>query len=364
MRIILDGGCLTNIKAGIGNYTYSLLTNLLKIDPKNNYSILLPKNNQSDLVFLPILNRLTMKREYYKYLPYDAERLSGRFDLYHETNYIPRHFSGKKVVTICDMSCKIFPEYHPIHRTLRFKLFENRMRNVDRIITISENSRQEIINLLKVPEDRVAVTYLGASNEYKPLTITVEQILQLKALYNIPDQYVLYVGTVEPRKNLNRLIEAFHIFKQESHHPEVKLVIVGGKGWLYDKIFSRIKELKMEKDIIFTGYVQDEYLPFLYNLALAFIYPSIYEGFGLPPLEAMSCGTPVISANTSSIPEVVGDAGLLIDPYNINEIAGALLQVIQSNSLRSEMSRKGLEQAGKFSWEKCASETLKIYSEL
>lgn len=364
MRIVIDGSCITGVRAGIGNYTYSLLKELLKTDLSNTYT-LLSKSQMNELTFPESLkqpDRINLSRNIYKYLPFDSERLNGRFDLYHEPNYIPRIFKGKIVTTICDMSYKLFPQYHPRRRVMTFNFFENRMRNSDRIITISENSKQEIIELLKVPEEKVVVTYLGASEDYKPIEINPEQKHYFRKTYGLPDNYLLYVGTIEPRKNLSRLIEAFYLFKKETTtQNNIKLVLAGGKGWLFYEIFSRVQELKIEDQIVFTGYVPDEHLPYLYNMAMAFVYPSIYEGFGLPPLEAMSCGIPVISSNTSSIPEVVGAAGILIDPYNVTDLAEAMSKVVQSKSLRAELSQKGLSKASQFSWAKCAEETLKIY---
>jgi len=363
LRIVIEGSCITGSKAGIGNYAYSLLKEMLIVDNVNSYTLLCKYRNIPAVDGIGEgLRKLVTKRSVYKYLPFDTEGLNERFDLYHEPNYIPRAFRGKVITTICDMSYKLYPQYHPRRRVMTFGFFENRMRNVDRIITISRNSKQEIIDLLKVPEDKVTVTYLGATDAYRPIFINEELKIKFRLKYGIPDNFLLYVGTIEPRKNLSRLIEAFYLFKKETpKSEEVKLILVGGQGWLYNEIFSRVRELKMENEIIFTGYVSNEDLPFLYNMAMAFVYPSLYEGFGLPPLEAMSCGTPVISSNTSSIPEVVGDAGILVDPYNVNDWASAISQLAGSSILRSELSSKGLIQASKFSWKRCAEETLGVY---
>jgi len=283
------------------------------------------------------------------------------FNVYHQPNYIPNVFIGKTITTIHDMSYRVFPQYHPRRRVILLRTFEKRLRRADRIITDSEFSRQQIVEMLKVPEERVTVTYLGAGSQYQPITILKDKKLDLQARYGLPEQFLLYVGTIEPRKNLERLIEALYIYQQEEPGSALKLVLAGGKGWLYEEILARIKALHLEQDVLFTGYVNSEDLPYLYNMAEAFVYPSLYEGFGLPPLEAMACGTPVISSNAASIPEVVGEAGILADPYKVNELAEAICRVAGSASLREEMARKGLKQAQRFSWRQCAIETLQVY---
>lgn len=366
MHILIDGNTLGNWKAGIGHYTHNLISELAEVlDESDKLFVgicqkLLDKNSELITKRVPVIT--TTERSFSRYMPFSPHWMRG-FDIYHQPNYIPHVFDGKIVTTIHDMSHRIFPQYHPRRRVLLLRAFENRLRQADRLITDSEYSRGEIVDLLKVPEDRVTVIYLGAGSQYKPLSISQDRQIELQAKYNLPDQFLLYVGTIEPRKNLERLIEAYYQYKQEEPNSGVKLVLAGGKGWLFEGIFARVKELHLEQNIVFTGYVDSEDLPFLYNMALAFIYPSLYEGFGMPPLEAMSCGTPVISSSTSSIPEVVGEAGILVDPYQVNDLAAAISKVAGSVSLQDELSRKGLEHARLFSWRKCAEETLQVYRE-
>ncbi|MEW6696499.1 MAG: glycosyltransferase family 4 protein [Bacillota bacterium] len=362
MNIIIEGSNLSNIKAGIGNYTYNLLNYLLKIQEDINSTVLL----RPDIKQLNLGERIqTIKAKgvYTKYLPYDAENLSGKYDLLHEPSYIPRIFRGKTVATVCDMSYRLFPQYHPRRRVALFRLFEHRMCRANKIITISQNSKKEIIELLGIPEEKIAVTYLGASAEFKPMMIYKEQIRLLRAKYNLPETFILYVGTIEPRKNLERLIGAFSVMKQQGVYKDVKLVLAGGKGWLYEQVFKSVQENRLEEEVLFTGYVQEDDLPALYNMAMIFVYPSIYEGFGLPPLEAMSCGIPVVSTNTSSIPEVVADAGILVNPYDIVELSEVMKKLLDSKTLRDELSKKGLARATTFSWAKCAQETFQIYKD-
>lgn len=370
MKVLIDGDTLFNYRTGIGNYTHNLLSNFGQITCSNvDISVVMRKKllkGSMDIAKYDCVNVYkSEQRNYSKHLPYPTGywRMDN-FDLYHEPNYIPRAFKGKTVNTIHDMSHILFPQYHPYKRIMKFKIYSKSLQRSDKIITVSMNSRSEILDLLKVPEHKVRVTYEGASEAYRPLIVPNEKSNMIRSLYKIRGHFLLYVGTIEPRKNLLRLIEAFNLaIKQLPSSFDMNLVIAGGKGWLYDEIFNRVRELGIEGKVVFTGYVIDEHLPFLYNMAQSFVYPSIYEGFGLPPLEAMSCGLPVISSNTSSIPEVVGDAGILVNPYNVHDLAEAIYKVVDSSSLRAELSKKGLLQANKFSWKKCAEETINIYKE-
>ncbi|MEG6522890.1 glycosyltransferase family 4 protein [Desulfotomaculum sp. 1211_IL3151] len=367
MKVLIDGNTLGNNRAGIGNYTYCLLQEIGRLCPEDiSISVAIRKKVwhtiPGELNFKGIAMIRSGERSFAKYLPFATPDYRGH-DLYHEPNYVPRAFSGKTVITIHDMSHRLFPQYHPWKRVLKLKYYERTMRRATKIITVSQNSKNEILDILKVPEEKVAVIYEGALDIYRPLKLSEPLTGEVRELYKLPEQFILYVGTIEPRKNLARLIEAFWMYKQQRKSSGVKLVLAGGKGWLYENIFNRVRELKMEKDVHFTGYVNDEHLPLLYNMALAFVYPSIYEGFGLPPLEAMSCGTPVITSNTSSLPEVVGDAGIRVNPHQTEQLAEAIHKVLDTEAVRAELSQRALLQAAKFSWEKCARETLQIYRE-
>lgn len=205
------------------------------------------------------------------------------------------------------------------------------------------------------------MVYEAADAQFRPIedTDTVATVVHRYGL--MPNNYVLTVGTLEPRKNQIRLVEAFHLMRQRGAAPNLKLVLAGRKGWLYEDLFRRVEELGLTKDVIFTGIVPDKDLPALMNGALMFVYPSLYEGFGLPVLEAMACGVPVITSNRSSLPEVVGDAGLLVDPENESALAEALIVILSNQARRQKMSRRGISQAARFSWEEAARQTLKVY---
>jgi glycosyltransferase involved in cell wall biosynthesis len=285
-------------------------------------------------------------------------------DVIHDTyHFAPFLFlkKFKKVITVYDITPILYPETHKISRIFMHKYFFSPiLKSSDKIISISENTKRDIIKHFKIPEDKIKVIPLAANENFRKLD--ENETSKIKSKYNINFPFILYVGTLEPRKNIPNLLNAFYkIKKQGIAH---KLVIAGGKGWKYKEIFETIEKLNLQNDVIFTGYVPDEDLPGLYNAADLFVYPSLYEGFGLPPLEAMQCGTPVITSNTSSLPEVVGDAGIMVNPHDIGELANKMYEVLTNKDLRKELSKKGIERAKLFSWKKCAEETLKVYESL
>ena len=203
------------------------------------------------------------------------------------------------------------------------------------------------------------MVYNGKNERFKPLN--QKEVAEVKQKYNLDFPFILFVGVLQPRKNIPTLIKAYYKLKKEGIKD--KLVITGGKGWQYKEIFETVERLNLQKEVIFTGHIPDDDLPKLYNAADLFAFPSLYEGFGIPPLEAMACGIPVITSNTGSLPEVVGDAGIMVDPYDIDGLAKAMYEVLNNEGLKEEMVKKGLERAKMFSWKKCAKEVLDVYEE-
>jgi glycosyltransferase involved in cell wall biosynthesis len=234
-------------------------------------------------------------------------------------------------------------------------------RKASKIIAISENTKKDIIDYFGIDEEKIRVIYLGVDRQFSPQPDMDE--VGVLSKYNLPSGYILSVGTLEPRKNLIRLINAYKMVAS-SGEPVPKLVIVGGQGWGDEELGKVVRESGLIDLVILTGYVPDEDLPALYRNTTVFVYPSLYEGFGLPPLEAMACGTPVITSNVSSLPEVVGDAAILIDPYNTTEIAQAIASVLKDKELRERLRMNGLARSNLFSWDKTARETLKLYQEV
>ena len=291
-------------------------------------------------------------------LPLQLKR--NRIDILFSPSFLTPIFSRcPNVVTFLDMSFIRYPENVD-------KLFLFHMRTLlpmikkkaNAILTISEFSKEEIVERLKVPEEKVHVVRLACDDRYQVID-DKNQILRISEKYGLSDPFILNVGTLEPRKNITTLISAFGNLKRRNLIDK-KLVLCGPRGWYYKSIFEKIEELKLEKDVILLGYVPDEDLPSLYNAAHMFVYPSYYEGFGLPVLEAMSCGCPVITSNTSALPELVGNAGILIDPTQTEELEHAILRLNNEDDLRKNLGQRGLEQAKLFSRRETAKKTLAI----
>ncbi|MDD3036230.1 MAG: glycosyltransferase family 1 protein, partial [Candidatus Saccharimonadaceae bacterium] len=280
-------------------------------------------------------------------------------------NYvIPPGVKGRKVTIVYDMAYKAYPE--TVRKRTKDMLdiaLKKSCKRADKIITISEFSKREIIKYLGIKEDKIVVMPCGVNYSLYHNAYTEEEVSVVTAKYDIKNKYLLYLGTLEPRKNINRLIQAYALIKNTV--PDLpKLVLAGRKGWMYDNIFEIVKELKLEKDIIFTGYVDEKHTPILMKGAEIFLFPSLYEGFGMPPLEAMACGTPVLVSNVASLPEVVGDAGVLVDPLSTQSIRDGLELLLKNNELRIELSRKGLERVKTFSWDRSVEIVAHVFEEL
>ncbi|MDQ3239364.1 MAG: glycosyltransferase family 4 protein, partial [bacterium] len=234
--------------------------------------------------------------------------------------------------------------------------------NASKIVTISESSKLDIIKYYKVDPKKIVVTYLGYDTEtFQPVTDR-NKIQEVMKKYNIAQPYILYLGTLQPRKNIVRLIQAFKLLTSDLAISKLglKLVIVGKKGWLYDEIFAEVKKLNMEEIVVLTGYIQDEEKAAMLSGALLYTLPSLYEGFGIPIIEAMACGTPVVVSRISSLPEVVGEYGILIDPYSVPSIGEGLKLLVTDTELRERMSQQGLKWVKQFDWIHCARITLGV----
>ena len=277
---------------------------------------------------------------------------------------IPPGVHGTAVTFIYDMVYKAFPE--TIRKETLDTLDHNLSRacdKADHIITISEFSKNEIMKYMKVPAEKISVMPCGVDHDKFHPNYSEDDIAKAKEKYGIHQEYILYLGTLEPRKNIVVLIEAYAKLREENKSGP-KLVLAGKKGWLYDEIFEKVVSFHLSDDIIFTDYVGVDDVPLLLNGATVFVFPSIYEGFGLPPLEAMACGTPVISSNAASLPEVVGDAGILADPYSTEEIKNAIQLMINDEILRAELREKGLIRSNNFTWKASTVKLTEIYTKL
>ena len=268
--------------------------------------------------------------------------------------YIPPGVKGKKITIFHDMAYKRFPE--TVRARTKMMLdsnMEQACRRADAILTVSEFSKREILEYLPVSPEKITVMPLGIRSERFHTGYTEEQIGAAREKYRLPKGYLLYLGTLEPRKNIERLVEAYGVLRQRNADVP-PLILAGRKGWMYDTIFAKIQELGLEQYVWSTGYVENEAVPLLIAGAVAFLFPSIYEGFGMPPLEAMACGTPVLTANVSSMPEVAGDSAVLVDPFSVESIAEGMERLVEKPDLRRELSERGIRRASQFTWERSA----------
>lgn len=368
MKIWIDG-YEANVQQRLGSskVAFELINHLEKIDTKNEYTIFLPD--------FP-LNDLPKERIGFKYkilkpkkfwtsitLPLALYTSKQRPNLFFSpTHYIPRFSPIKRIVTIFDLSFLYFPQM--FNKKDLWQLTNGTKfsaTNADQIITISKFSKKDIINQYKVDKHKITVAYPGYDSENFKSQISKLKIEEVIRKYKIGDNFIIYVGTVQPRKNLIRLIEAV------SRIDNLTLVVVGKtegegrKGWMYQQTLDTPKRLGIENRVKFLGYVPTEDLPYLISGAKALIQPSLYEGFGISVLEAMACGVPVVASKVSSLPEVVGKAALLVDPYSIDQIEQAIRTITTDKKLHQRYSKDGLSQVKKFSWEKMAKEVLRVF---
>jgi glycosyltransferase involved in cell wall biosynthesis len=348
--------------AGVHQYIYQLLRHLEQADEEMRYTILLGEGVlPPDVSLTQLRSRWRTSRPAVRIAweqmvqPWVLRQI--RADLVHEPVFIAPLFNAcPTVITIHDLSFIRLPHlFRPANRlylTLMTRLSARRAR---RLIAVSAHTATESAKLLSVPEERIDVIYHGVNPAFRPLP--GDKVEAFRQHQGLPERFVLCVGTLEPRKNHTRLVEAF----ARIHDGKTKLVLVGGRGWLHDELFARVKTLGLSDDVIFPGYVMNEDLPLWYNAATAFAYPSLYEGFGMPILESQACGTPVVASNAPPLPEAAGDAALLADPYDVEMLAARLNQILTDETLRFELRERGLAHASQFTWTRTAQETVRAY---
>lgn len=374
MNIILNTHTLRYPLTGIGKYTQNLL-NGLRINQSINQIICIPNilKNSSEIpnknIFISKLKKnlriLPGLYSSYNFLndilfKNKTQHLLGENFIYHEPGYVLKPYSGFKICTIHDLSHIKYPSYHPKERVnFLSRYLPSSVLKADHIITISKFIRNEIIHLLNIPPEKVTCIYLGVSKLFKIRSnIDVKSVL---AIFNLIDKsYLLSVGTLEPRKNLERLIQAFQQLPEQQRN-KYPLVLVGIKGWNTSRFEKIARSLIKKQQLYCLGYVPEIYLPYLYSGAYGFIYISIYEGFGLPLLEAMASGIPTLASSASALPEVVGDSAIMVNPFDIDLITDKLNQLINDLDLRDRLKQLGPIQASKFSWESCIENTIEIY---
>jgi glycosyltransferase involved in cell wall biosynthesis len=371
MRVLVDCTQISRLKAGVGVYAQNLLSELIQIDSDLSLFLLI-QDDDPDLDFNQYSNvkLIRFNAKIFRKLPFRflLEQLfipllaiKYKIQVIHSLHYsFPlAPMSAKKIVTIHDMTMFLIPETH-----LRFKVYYFRffirasIWLVDELIFVSRSTQNDYLRYFSKPCASCHIVPLGKSplfrSDLDPLSIS-----HVINTYGLKRPYILYIGTIEPRKNLIRLVEAFS--ELAVTYPDHVLVIAGMKGWMYEDLFELVRKFDMEKRVIFTGFVLDKDKPYLIKGCEIFVYPSLYEGFGLPLLEALSCGVPALTSNVSSLPEIAGDAALLVDPTSEAEIADGLNRLLGDRVFQDMFSKKAIKQASGFTWSKTAQHTLVVY---
>ncbi|HKP54198.1 MAG TPA: glycosyltransferase family 1 protein [Chloroflexia bacterium] len=361
-------------QAGLSRHIYELVTTLPRTDPTASFVAFVGNGDIPPDVTANMPRNLKLSRSRFPtgrapvriaweqlVLPFAAARM--KLDLLHcPVSVRPFISPCPVVITIHDLIFLRYPKsYHPAKQFYLRAMSRWSAKHARHIIAVSEATRQDAIEMLGVSPCRVTTIHNGVGEQFIPLPS--EEIEHFRQQHDLSGRTILYLGTLEPRKNITLLLDAFKEIEARPEYADVKLIIGGSKGWYYDEIFATAERLGLTGTdrVRFLGRVPDEELPLWYNVADVFAYPSLYEGFGLPPLEAMSCGTPVVVSNTSALPEVVGDAGLLLNPEDAAGWATAFMDLLNNRAIAQELAARGLRQAQKFNWQRAAEETLQVY---
>ncbi len=387
MRIGIDIRCLAEgRRTGVEEYTLHLLEYLFSRDTKNEYVLFFNswKKCQTDLRWIEKYSRVKLKifrfpnkifnlMLWYFHWP-KLDTLLGGVDVFFMPNIMFGSVSQKTrfVLTVHDVSFERYPETFSRKRRLWHALINSKKlcQRVDKIISVSQSTKDDLISLYEIASEKIQVIHSAVSDVFCVIDRNDEQLIKTKEKYKLPYKFVLYLGTIEPRKNIVAIVRAYNQLQEYAkkynleEFTKYKLVIAGEKGWLSSRIFSEIAASPYKNSIRMINFVEDEDKVYVYNLASLFVYTSFFEGFGFPPLEAMKCGVPVITSNNSSIPEVVGDAGIMIDPDKPYEIFQAMREILSSKELQMKLRKEGLERAKQFEWKKTAEKTLDVFLSL
>jgi glycosyltransferase involved in cell wall biosynthesis len=367
LRIAIDAHSVGTGLGGNESYATNLIEALAEIDQTNRYTLYVTKREaverfgnrwpnfsvRSTLPHTPLIRiPLTLS----------AELRRNPVDVLHVQFTAPPFSPCPVVVSIHDLSFEHLPQTFKWRSRKQLRITVRRTaRQASQVMALSEYARNDIVKTYQVSPDKISVIPLAAGNQFRPVR-DEEELQRVRQTYGIEGEYMLSVGAIQPRKNLGRLVAAYsHLRGAKPEGKLPKLVLAGKCAWLYDETLRAIEELELSDSIILTGYVPESDLPALYSGALCFVYPSYFEGFGLPPLEAMQCGVPVIVGDRTSLPEVVGDAAVLVDPFDVNALAAAIEKVVSDSNLRAKLSVQGLARAKLFEWRETARQTLAVY---
>jgi len=367
IRVGINASKYFGINTGVGRYTSNLCNTISKCKDGNDYYFYLPGRNSTcwndkievQLEEQGIFLQNNTLRILWEQILLPIKINKDMLDLFHYTDHAMSLVQRRHpvVITVHDIAYIRFPDLlNKTRQVYKKYILSLSVKRADVIIADSHSTKLDIIEFFKVDEKKIKVIHLGVESRFRP----INNVERYRTRNNLPSKMILNIGTLEPRKNVVTLVRAFKRL-QERGHKDYVLTIAGEKGWLYEKIFEEIESSGMEKSIRILGVVRDEDLPLLYNCADLFVYPSLYEGFGLPPLEAMACGVPIITSNTSSLPEVVGNAGIMVDPNDIESLSDEMYRVLEDEELKHRMSRDGLKRSKMFTWEKMVKEVLETY---
>ncbi len=364
VKVGIDARALGSQRGGDQVYTRNLIRELGRIDPGGDYTLFLAPPLPRTPIAGAARMRHVMVQSHLPFgrvpLPFALTLAAARLDVLHLHYIAPLFCPAPFVLTVHDLAYEHYPEFFPPgHAAWMQRLVPRAIKRAAAVLTVSTFSKRDIVAHYAVPPEKVVVAPLAADPLYRPLE-DEGALAAVRARYGTGERFILCVGDLQPRKNLGALIAAYTRLRQADALRH-KLVLVGKHAWLYDAIFAAARASGYAHDLVFTGYVPDEDLVALYNAAEVFVYPSLFEGFGLPPLEAMACGTPVIAANTASLPEVVGDGGVLVDPRDVEGLAAALARVVGDGALRTELAVRGRARAALFSWEATARTIHALY---
>lgn len=352
--------------SGVENYTLSCLEHMIQADKSNRYLLFYNGLKIQQRPELNFLNTQTLiKKVPNKLLALSIKLLkkpdfnffAGEFDSFFmpNINHIKLNPTKKLIVTVHDLSPLHLPESFDLKRRIwHWSVdFKKTLHRANKVIAVSESTKKDLVNTLNISADKIKVIYQGVDHERFSPSLNHDRLRAVRNFYGLPGEFILFLATIEPRKNLLRLLKAW-----ENLEMDIPLVIAGKPGWKYHELFRVAAKSKKRSRLQFLGFVPEEDKPYIMKLATLFAFPSLYEGFGLPVLESMAVGTPVLTSSVTSLPEVAGDAGILVNPYNTDEITYGLSEALKSEYLRDQMSKRGLELAGNFTWANTAQQTL------
>lgn len=375
MRIGLEITAAVQQGGGIGRYVREMLSALSDIDQSNQYRLFYASKNKSSHATLDLpdnfrvrhlpVNDIWLARIWQRIrLPLPVELITGFLDIYHSPDFtLPPTLSDiPTLLTVHDLSFLRDPESAaPGLRGYLEVAVKRSVQLATHVLADSQSTKNDLIELYTTPEDKITVLYAGVSSTFRPIT-DLDQLMKVRKRYKLGDQpFVLSVGTLQPRKNHATLIKAFELTLMDSDY---NLVLAGGKGWSYEEVYDLVRSRGLQHRVLFPGFVADEDLSALYSSADVMVFPSLYEGFGLPVLESMACGVPVLASNISCLPEVAGSAALFVDPRDVEAMSAAMLKLVSNVDLRENLRKKGFERVEQFSWQSSAANLLRVYRDL